>query len=477
VLLALAIAAPGPPARAADAVERLLWESPTPAILRARLLDFAATAPESAVAGRAAALHYAALSFEREGRADSALLLLERAVAVRGLPPERDALVDALLARGRPEDGLRALEVLGPRLQEALRVGDRETPVIRARQAWALYAAGRGDSALGLMRSQERSLLDPRTPRHRDWRYRLGLLELEHGLPQRCIEVMGPLALASRFQDTDVMGILSDAARAPAERGRLASGLQGELKARDEEEQALLDSLRAARVTFTAADGFPVAGVAVAPSGRRPARAAVVLLDPDETFERYDSLAAGLRRAGYALLLVEPRGSGRSVSASCPLPETWRGREAEMHARVAGDVLAGLRALARHAAVDTTRYLVAGAGTMASSALGAASLDRRARPVVLFSPQPSPVEFGPMAARLKRSRVPVFYVVPVLDQSTLPVAEALYALDPRASRISESEWIGQGAAVFRRDVTALPRLVQWLDESWTPVGASRGSRR
>src|SRR6185369_4301543 len=173
------------------------------------------------------------------------------------------------------------------------------------RQAWALYILQRGDSALALMRSQERPLLDPMTPRHRDWRYRIGLLELEHGDPSRCVQIMVPLALESRFQDRDVMGILSEAARKLPQGRVLGDDMKRQLVNIDRVDGKTIADLGGRRVTFTASDGFTVAGVAF-PSKRRPARAAVVLMDPDETFEAYDSLATGMARAGYALMLVEP---------------------------------------------------------------------------------------------------------------------------------------------------------------------------
>jgi len=242
--------------------------------------------------------------------------------------------------------------------------------------------------------------------------------------------------------------------------------------------QALITDLGGRRLSFNAGDGFLMSAVMV-PSSRKPARAVVVLMDPEESFEAYDSLAVGLARAGFSVAMVEARGSGYSVSPLCPLPSTWRGREDELRDRVAADALDALRAMAKAMPVDITRYVVIGALGSSASAAKAASLDRRARPVVLLSPSPAPVERGVMRAWLSATAVPVFFEVPIMDHENLPVVEALYeGLDPRASRIAESERIGSSATVFRYDTSALPRLLTWLDESSAskPVSKSKKKR-
>jgi dienelactone hydrolase len=465
VAVALALAAF--PARASEAVEALLLAAPSSTALRAALLDFVATAPDSAVAGKGAAWLYAGMSYARDGRADSALTCFERAVEVRGLAPERDACVDALMLRGREADMPRAREILGPRLQTALTNSEHDIALTRAREGWALYIEGKGDSALTRFRMVERWLLDAMNPHVRDWRYRMGLIELEHGDASKCIDLLFPLAIESRFQDRDVMGILRDASNKTGSSSQLAALAKQKLSTLDAEYQTLLDTLGGRRVTFTADDGYTLGGVAFAPRGRKPARALVAVMDQEEMFDAYDSLATGLARHGYAVLLLEPRGSGASVAPSCPLPDTWQGREAEMQTRVARDVRPALRALASSTGVDTARYVLLGSLTSAPIAVEALTLDARARPLVLLSPAPSPIEVGSTRARLVARRVPTFFEVPVMDHATLETTETLYeALDPRASRIVESEIIGSTARVFRRDVSALPRLLQWLDESW-----------
>src|SRR5206468_1645676 len=97
--------------------------------------------------------------------------------------------------------------------------------------------------------------------------------------------------------------------------------------------------------------------------------------------------------------------------------------------------------------------------------------------LVLVSPAPSAAERGATRARLVAFGRPVFFEVSGADGRTLPVVEALYqATDMRASRISESDRAGDGVRVFRYDRRVLPRITQWLAESWS-VSGRRGTAR
>jgi pimeloyl-ACP methyl ester carboxylesterase len=239
-------------------------------------------------------------------------------------------------------------------------------------------------------------------------------------------------------------------------------------------EKVVLDMLRARRVGFTGLDGARLSGIVFGSRGAARARAVVALTPPDTPVESFDSLAVGLRRAGYALILMDVRGSGFSVDRSTPLPETWHGREVELQSKVARDVEPALRALAQAAHVDTSRYLLVGIGTTASSAVEAATLDPRARALLLISPDPSPTDRGLVRARLTRLKRPVFFQIPSFDVATIPYVEALYeSTDQRISRISDSELAGSGAQSFHYDSSALPRLIRWLNESWASASSSR----
>ena len=452
---------------AAPSIQTLLWEATSPREVRARLLAHASALPDSSREEQGTAFYYAGLSFERDGVADSAIACYEQAFQRRGQPAERDALVDALLLRSRPGDATRALASLRGPVKPVLLISAWDQDNHVGRQSWALYLSGKTDSALALFASAEKRLLHDLNPLSGEWRYRAGLMELEHGNPRRTIDLLIPLGVWSRLKDRDVMGMLKEAGDKLAVTPRVHDMLGRELAARDQDEQALLDAFGARRLSFTAADGFPLGAIMVAPTGATPSRAAVVLLTHDETFESYDSLCVGLRRAGYAIAFLEPRGAGRSVDASCPLPETWRGRESEMHARTALDLRAALNALALGTPVDTSRYLVIGGGAMAATAVEAATLDRRIQLLLLVSPTPAPAELGRMRSRLEATKRPVFFQVGAEDPESLPVAEGLYrSINQRTSRLSDSERIGRGALVFRHDRAALPRLTQWLSEQW-----------
>jgi len=461
-----------PRAGASEAVEALLYQAAN-ADLRARLLAHAAGAADSLERGEA--YYYAGISYQRAGLGDSAIHCYRRAVALRAEAPELEAYADALTLRGGRDDIPSAIEALRVQLAMAKRSSEAEIADTEGRLAWAWYVAERPDSALPLFRSNERRLLDPLNPLQRVWRYRMGVVEFEHGDPYRGMEILSWLAVESRFQDREVIALLKKL----GDRTRNVGGLERRLRSRrddaDELEQMVVDTLDGRRVTFEGRDGFPLAGVVIpAPAGKR-SRAAIVLVPPDEPLEAFDSLAVGMRRAGYSLLLLDARGSGRSVNPSCALPESWRGRELEMMERSTADVGPALRALAGAARVDTTAYLILGVGATAPIAAAAAARDSRVRTLILVSPAPVPVDRGATRASLVAFGRPVFFEVPAANRETLPVAEALYqATDVRASRISESERPGDNARVFRYDPGALPRLLRWIEESWT--SAARGGR-
>jgi len=417
------------------------------------------------------------MSYEHAGLSDSAIACYQRAVELRGADEELEAFAEGLCLRGAPGDGPRAIEVLRRRLARARVSSEGEIAANEGRLGWAWYVAGRPDSALLYLHRNQQRLLDPVSPDHRTWQYRIGVVEFEHGDRNRAMEVLTGLAVASRFQDVEVMRMLKKLGERANVMGPLENMLRGRRRELDELDQAVIDTLRGRRVSFAAGDGFPLGGVAFPAKGPGRARAAILVVPADEPIDAFDSLAVGMRRAGYALLLLHVRGWDGSVGPDCPLPETWRGRERELLDRCAGDVRPALRALAGVARIDTTRYLIIGVGTSVPIAAAAAAQDRRVPALLLVSPAPSPAERGATRAKLVAFGRPVFFEVSGADGRTLPVVEALYrATDERASRISESDRAGDGARVFRYDNRVLPRITQWLAESWS-ASARRGATR
>jgi cephalosporin-C deacetylase-like acetyl esterase len=291
------------------------------------------------------------------------------------------------------------------------------------------------------------------------------------------VEFLKPIALASRLQDSDVMSLLFEAAGGSEPGRRMGQMIATELVALDRDEDAQIAAMGWKRVSFPGADGFPLSGLVAAPSTRGKARAAVILMPPEHGWQAWDTLASSLRAQGFAVMMVEIRGSGRSVHPTCPLPESWRGREVDLQTRTARDVVPALRALAAATPVDTTRYLLGGSLAAAAMAVEAATLDRRARVLLLVSPLPSPVDRGTTRARLATLGLPVFFQSAPEDFEAVPVADLFFhAVDERASRLAESERVGSGPHVFRHDPGALPRLKGWLGETWTRAATSAPRR-
>jgi hypothetical protein len=258
--------------------------------------------------------------------------------------------------------------------------------------------------------------------------------------------------------------------------GRIESEVARQIEDRDQSEQPAIQRMGGRRVLFRSRDDFALGGVLAAREGARNLRGAIVIVSPTDTIADYDSLTIALERSGHAVMLLDVRGSGWSVAPSCPLADTWQGREAILHTRVAHDVREALRALAIEVPLDTTRYVVVGVGPTASMAVEAATYDSRVGALVLVSPRPDPLEQGPMRARIASLALPIFYQIGPEDFENSPLIDAFYQAGNRgASRIAEARVIGHGPAQFHRDPAVAARLTRWLDET-LPRNARHGSR-
>lgn len=456
-------------------LDTVLVQSPDPATLRARLAAYGESLATLDTSLASRAFGFRGRSFSREGEVDSAVVCQERALRLEEHPDRRMALAEALIARLDAGDAAHARDVLRPiqpRLPQLPDIGDMPA---QAMLAWAHYLAGRADSAAILF-----APIDAWLSPNPEWRYRLACVAVERNDWTRALSLLTPLAVVSRTQDADVMDMLHRAGDALNAAKRLPPMLAGEIAKRDAGEQALLADIGLRRVAFTADDRFPLGGMVMAPARRVGATAAVVIMAPGDTVADYDSLAIGLRRLGMAVMLLEPRGCGRSVSPTCPSIVTWHGRENEIQDRIAHDVRPALSALARETKADTSRYLIVGIGPSGGAAVAAAALDRRAKVLMLVSPSPDPVDRGAMRATLAALKRPVYFQTGPEDFQTWDVLDALYrATDQRSSRIADSDRPGHFATLFGRDPRILMRFKLWLAESWpraprpTPRAAPR----
>jgi predicted alpha/beta hydrolase len=302
-----------------------------------------------------------------------------------------------------------------------------------------------------------------RTPQ---WRYREARVEIKAGSPRKAFWLLFPLAVASRLQDKEVMGLIGQISAAARVGSRLQDEVEKAIALSDRNEQRLLGELHAHRLRYTARDGVALGAVVFPPAGTARRRAALVLMAPGDSASDYDSLAVALRRAGLAVMLMDVRGSGWSVDAGCPLPDAWRGREERLNTLVARDVRTALNALAKDLPIDTTRYLVAGVGASASIAVQAATLDRRVAALLLVSPNAPPVEHGPMRARLAEIRLPVFFQIAPDDRENFALTDDLFhACNERKSRIAEARAMGHGPLQYHQDPAVALRLTRWLKET------------
>ena len=448
---------------AATGVDSLLDAAPDPVRLRRSLIAFA-NHPGTSPADAVQAWRLAGVSYDRGGRLDSALTCYENA-ARTGNDAAQAAWVEAMVARDMPGDVARAESVLAVQLDQARRTGSADPSEILGWIAWCHHLSGRSDTARARFTALAPELLREDRPTRWVWRYRMtaAFAPVDR---ERTLEYGLPLVTRSRAMDDDVFGLLR-ASMGGAPRDPTAMIARTEILAGDRDDQAASDQLNAKRVVFLSDDGFPLSGVVFPRTGTAKSRAVVALADPETGWQDYNRLASGLREAGYALIVLEPRGSGRSVAPNCPSPESWRGREEELDQRVARDVKVALRALAKETPTDTSRYLVIAGLDRAHEAAAAAQLDPRVHLVMLASPTPPEVERGRMRARLRSLGVPVYIQVVTMDEGALVAGDRLFqALDGRVSRLVESRLPGSGVQVFRLDTTALPRLTTWLAEHW-----------
>ena len=472
LLLWAVLAALPPAAHAGEPPSRasiLMTACPSRASLRASLIAYADSIlpAEPAIAGEA--YFFAGQSYVRASLPDSAIACFERAVAARGEEEERFALADALLMR-RGEGDIETVIALIESAPGQPTGGDPDPWTYRARLGWAELLAGETGRAHDLFLPLERV---------RDigpvWGYRMARTCLEAGDPKRALAALMPLAIASREQDAEIMSLVGRAGQTFGDPRRVEDNIRRAIAAGDRLEGALTEALGGRRVRFKAEDDFALAGV-VAPADKQLRRAAVVLRAPGDTLESYDSLTVALGQAGWAVMLMEMRGSGWSAAPSCPFPDSWLRREDAMQTVSAGDVRDAFRALALAARIDTTRYLVAGVGATAPIAVEAAAADPRVSALLLLSPAPAWVERGTMRERIRRLRRPIYFSNAPEDFREFYVTDAFYqAGDRPRSRVAEVKAGGSGARPFRRDSAALMRLVAWLEETM-PARAPAKSR-
>lgn len=445
--------------------QRLLMEPGTPAALRAILLQKSAALSASDPATAGELLRYAGLSFERGGDLDSAIVCYRRAVAARGAVEDRLSFADALLARRGNEDVLEALDALErrpPAVQPT--TGDIQA-LFEGMRGWAYHLAGRTDTALVLF-DQNETLLSIRP----EWRYRIAVARLAANDPKRAFKLLMPLAVLSRRQDRDVMARLNEIADALSFAPRLDGEIERGIQQRERGEAMTLERMQATRYRFLGDDAFPLAGSMITPAGRTRPIGAIVLVAPGDTIADYDTLSAALTRSGYAVMLLDVRGSGGSVGPSCPLPDRWSGREDLVETQCARDVSSAFRAMLRLAKTDSTRFVVVGVGTTAPIAVQAAGLDRRITALLLVSPRPASVERGTMRARLARRKIPVYFQSGPEDFDYFTVTERLYQSGNRgASRVAEARLVGHGVRQFYYDPAMVTRFTRWLDETMRPA--------
>lgn len=469
--IVLAGATPGPAALAAGnpvmtPLQAALAGATGPADLRARLIAYASGVEKTDPTSAGEAWHWAAESWRRGAKVDSAVAAYRRANTLRGDFDDRYLLADALLERLAPGDIDEALKILQGSLPEA-QAESREVSVhYTALLAWGKLLAGDLEGSRNDFASLERDL-----PRDPVWRYRYGRAVLTGPDTPRAIQLLRPLAVASRGQAQDVMELLERAGDRLQQSAMLDRDLAQRMQSRDDVEEKVVTAIQGRRVKFAAADHFPLSGVLLEAAGPGRHRPAIVMMAPEDTLADFDSLAVALRESGFHTLLVAARGSGWSVGPTCPLPYSWAGHEESLLRQTARDTRDAVRATALSAKTDTSGVVLVVSRSLALAGAQAAVQDRRIRALVLLSPDPDPVDRGELMATLAKRKLPVFIQQTIEDYANAEITDAAYhASAESASRVSDGHSGGHGAIAFKMDTRVTPRFRQWLIDAlnWSP---------
>ncbi len=440
------------------ALDRLLLEPQRAAELRARLAAHAGSIAAKDPDQAARALTVLGRSALRAGLADSAVEALSRSFATQASVEAAASLAQALLERGRPGDALAARACLVTTLAGTEAPADRAA--LSPWLARALERLGRADSALVVWRDYQ-----PRGDAPGARRRQALALARSSELSDRAAarDVLLRLASSSRGHDVEVLQALLGGL---IEESRVRDAIGRQSHVADAAELRELSARGAAPITFAGTDGVALVGATRPAAGAGLARAAVVILAPGEALVAADSLAERLAGAGYAVMTLQPRGSGHSVSPEWPgtwaveeRPEAWT-------TAGAGDVAVAVRVLARARGCDTTRVLLAADGSSVAIAARAAARDARVRAVVLTSPAGPDEMRAPALAELAGRQAAVFVQIAPEDYlGAYDFSDALFRVGAAGhARLSETQLAPTGLEQWRADAACRERLTRWLSE-------------
>ena len=440
-------------------VQNLLLAGRNPADLRARLLAHADSVRTNGIdAGEA--WYHAGLSWARGGSGDSALVVFERARAVRGNVEETVAAVDVLLARGAGPDLDSATALLAPVLQQPGAGGDE----VMLRDAW--IRARRGDSAALVTVADLR-----RSPLFRPlslvanralWAWRFAPLALAAGAGEAAWRMVSPLAVATRGRDAGIAGLARSASVGRSLGTGFDSWLTSACARADTVELATIRRLGGKPLAVKAEDGA-VLNAWYVPGPPGAAIAVVTAPAGSEQAAACDSLVTQLRRARLAVALLEPRGVRRSASATEPPALLRTGREEADQRRLARDLRHALTAAGRAAGVAAPRSVMVGVGPDVMAAVLASAADARVQAVVLAGPEIAPGDRGWLRETLAVSGVPAFFETgPDNITQNLEIDRIVAALPPAQCRVADSRSRGHGAALFRAGPEEGARLAGWI---------------
>lgn len=411
-------------------------------------------------------------SQRRAGHADSALAAYAQAYGIRGMRDDALPLADLLLARGLRGDVDSALRVLEPLRAEAQDSRALSARALMTRYAWATAQTGHTREAIAIAQDQGEYLA-----MRSDWARRFAKLAMEAGEDSTALSWLWPSLVRSRGQDLDAMALARRAANRRLRPGELERRMERARMVADSLDELALDRVP---ISFKMSDGALLRAW-VLPARTVAAPLAVIMPGPEEPAAAlYDSLTAQLRRGGYAVVLVDPRGVRGSVTPSMPGPEAWSDETnaQAMLARTATDLAEVIPQAVAATHADARRVALVTEGPLAMA--GALAVRAKAAHVlVLLTPTPAACERGWFVATLAASGARTFIQTAPEDVYMNDALDRIMTLLPTARvRAAEARATGHGGAIFRQDASLTPRLLLWLKDAWAalPAKAAAGHR-
>jgi pimeloyl-ACP methyl ester carboxylesterase len=228
---------------------------------------------------------------------------------------------------------------------------------------------------------------------------------------------------------------------------------------------AAAQTLEPRAVAYQTDDGLLLSADYYAPPARSAPAPSVVLLHMSNSDRRaWSPLIPPLHEAGLAILAVDLRGHGQSITEETQIRA--RDRDPLLFADMLRDLRAAYDWLATQPDVDLARFAVIGAETGASLALRYAALDRSVDALVCLSPALNQVDMDSRSDAAKVKGRQLLFVAG-RDSDQVQAAETLEKLTVGATVLRRPD-SGRGTELLDQSGDVADRIAQFLRRAVGP---------